>query len=173
MLERKTAIFVLIALFIGVGIGYILGWYYSPIAANQNVSNKTTGEVTTIVPTSTVSKLDGIVMSDSGNILISVPRPGDTITTPLMINGLARSFENRVQIRLKNKDGVEVRKTSFTAKKGEVGTHIALSIDLTFAQPTVPQDGTLEVFTIAPRDGSEVDKVIIPIKFAAHGGSGL
>lgn len=173
MPERKTVVIMLSVLFTGVFAGYILGWYYSPTADKQNIIIKTTGNTAIIAPTSSVNKLDGIMISDSGNVLVSVPRPGDTITTPLIINGLVRAFENRVQVRLKNKDGIEVRRTSFTAKKGEVGTYIALSVDLTFAQPTVPQDGVLEVFTLAPKDGSEVDKVSIPIKFAAHGGSGL
>ena len=84
-----------------------------------------------------------------------------------------RGFENRVGLRLKNKDGSVLRETSFTAKQGEIGTFIALAADFKFDQPAVGGDGTFEAFTFSAKDGSEINKIIIPIKFASHGGSGL
>ncbi len=160
------------SLFLGVIAGYILGWYFSPGQTSSPMVKPATCPVCqqNVTLPNVKNKLADIAISDSGNILVSTPRPGDTITTPLLINGLVRAFENRVQVRLKNKTGVEVRKTGFTAKKGEMGTYIALSVDLVFAQPTVPGDGTLEVFTNSAKDGSEIDKVTIPVKFSTKAG---
>lgn len=172
LIDRRYLLANIVSLFLGVLAGYVIGWYFAPTTTVSQLMEKSDVASPPVAATG-MEKLSDIAISESGNVLISTPRPGDTISTPLMINGLARAFENRVQVRLRNAEGVEVRKTSFSAKKGEVGTYIALAVDLVFAQPTVPQDGTLEVFTIAPKDGSEVDKVIIPIKFAQHGGSGL
>jgi len=169
--ETQQIPVLLSVVFAGVFAGYILGWYFSPNKVNQNVQNQPTVQASP--SPATASKLSDVTISDSGELIISTPRPGDTITTPIKINGLVRAFENRVGMRLKNQDGTVVRETKFTAKQGEIGTYIALGADFTFAQPTVPQDGTFELFTFSARDGSEINKVIIPVKFAQHGGSGL
>ena len=169
--EKQQIPMLLAVVFAGVFAGYILGWYFSPSKVNQNVQNQPI--VQTSPTPAASSKLPDVAISDSQELIISTPRPGDTITTPIKINGLVRAFENRVGMRLKNQDGVVVRETKFTAKQGEIGTYVALGVDFTFAQPTVPQDGTFEVFTFSARDGSEINKVTIPVKFAQHGGSGL
>ena len=169
--ERQKIPILLAAVFAGIFAGYILGWYFSPNKVNQNVQNQPTVQASPTPGAS--SKLPDVAISDSQELIISTPRPGDTITTPIKINGLVRAFENRVGMRLKNQDGVVVRETKFTAKQGEIGTYISLGVDFTFAQPAVPQDGTFEIFTFSARDGSEINKVIIPVKFAQHGGSGL
>jgi len=169
--EKQQIPMLLAVVFAGVFAGYILGWYFSPSKVNQNVQNQPI--VQTSPTPAASSKLPDVAISDSQELIVSTPRPGDTITTPIKINGLVRAFENRIGMRLKNQDGVVVRETKFTAKQGEIGTYIALGVDFTFAQPTVPQDGTFEIFTFSARDGSEVNKVTIPIKFAQHGGSGL
>lgn len=161
----------LIALFVGLFCGYILGWYFGPQTSEKSQLVSQTENQPDTNPTP--FKLPDIEISESGELLISTPRPGDTISTPLKVNGLVRGFENRVGLRLKNQDGVVVRETKFTAKQGEIGTFISLGVDMTFAQPTVPGDGTFEAFTFSAKDGSEINKVTIPIKFASHGGSGL
>jgi len=169
--EKHQIPTLLAAVFAGVFAGYILGWYFSPNNVNQSVQNQPAVQASPSPEVS--SKLSDVTISDSGEIIISTPRPNDTITTLIKVNGLVRAFENQVGMRLKNKDGVVVRETKFTAKQGEIGTYIALGVDFTFAQPTVPQDGTFEIFTFSARDGAEINKVIIPVKFAQHGGSGL
>lgn len=168
--DRKIVSLLIGAVFAGVFGGYILGWYFSP---KQTTQVQPAAKQSQAQTGSSVPKLADITIADSGELLISTPRPGDTITTPLKVNGLVRGFENRVGIRLKNKDGIVVRETTFTAKTGEIGTFIALAADTKFAQPTIPGDGTFEAFTFSAKDGSEINKVVIPVKFAAHGGSGL
>lgn len=170
--ERQQIPVLLAVLSIGVFTGYILGWFFSPQEARQ-APQQVSQLQNQVTASPTPTKFRDIASSESGELLISTPRTGDTITTPLKINGLVRGFENRVGMRLKNKDGVVVRETTFTAKSGEIGTFIALTADMKFAQPTVPGDGTFEAFTFSAKDGSEINKVIIPIKFAQHGGSGL
>jgi len=171
--DRRTVLMLIGSLFVGVFCGYILGWYFSPQQAT--LVKQTTNENGQVQasPSPAVEKFKDISVSDSGELLISTPRPGDTITTPLKVNGLARGFENRVGMRLKNQDGIVVRETKFTAKQGEIGTFISLGVDMIFAQPTVPGDGTFEAFTFSAKDGSEINKVTLPIKFAPHGRSGL
>src|SRR3990167_10014559 len=137
-IEKQQMPTLLTVLFIGIFAGYILGWYFSPNNVNQTVQNQPTVQASPSPEVS--SKLSDVAISDSGEIIISTPRPNDTITTPIKVNGLARAFENQVGMRLKNQDGVVVRETKFTAKQGEIGTYIALGVDFTFAEPTVPQD---------------------------------
>ena len=164
----------LTVLFAGIFAGYILGWYFSPSQIPKaQVATSQENQTSPSSSPAVAAKLPDVTISDSGELIVSTPRPGDTITTPIKINGLVRAFENRVGMRLKNQEGVVVRETKFTAKQGEIGTYIALGVDFTFAQPTVPQDGTFEIFTFSAQDGSEINKVTIPVKFAQHGGSGL
>ena len=139
-LEKHQIPTLLAAVFVGVFAGYILGWYFSPNNVNQNVQNQPIVQASPSLAAS--SKLSDVTISDSGEIIISTPRPNDTITTPIKVNGLVRAFENRVGMRLKNQEGIVVRETKFTAKQGDIGTYIALGVYFTFAQPTVPQDGT-------------------------------
>ena len=146
----------LAVVFAGVFAGYILGWYFSPSKVNQNVQNQPI--VQTSPTPAASSKLPDVAISDSQELIVSTPRPGDTITTPIKINGLVRAFENRIGMRLKNQDGVVVRETKFTAKQGEIGTYIALGVDFTFAQPTVPQDGTFEIFTFSSPSPIQIKK---------------
>lgn len=171
--NRSSVVLLLCALFAGAMIGYALGWYFSPKSSGYLPAATSSREITSSPSPQLPAKLSDITISEGGEVLISTPRPGDTVATPLMVNGLVRAFENQVGMRLKNKDGVVVRETTFTAKQGEIGTFISLGVDMTFAQPTVPGDGTFEAFTFSAKDGSEINKVTIPIKFAAHGGSGL
>src|SRR3990167_11356961 len=128
--DKKTLSYLIGALFTGVFAGYILGWYFSPQQTTQTQKQTQQPTQSQTSPAAKAAKLNDISVSDSGELLISTPRPGDTITTPLKINGLVRGFENRVGMRLKNKDGVVVRETTFTAKSGEIGTFIALAADM-------------------------------------------
>src|SRR3989344_1028170 len=101
--EKHQIPTLLAAVFAGVFAGYILGWYFSPNKVNQTVQSQPTVQASPSPEAS--GKLSDVTISDSGELVISTPRPGDTITTPIQVNGLVRAFENRVGARLKNKDG--------------------------------------------------------------------
>jgi len=96
-------------------------------------------------------------------IWVTSPRPGDKVKSPLKVEGSARVFEAAVSLRLTGDGGQKLAETCAMATAGapERGDFTA---ELTFSAPAGGQ-GKLEVFWNSPKDGSEVDKVEIPVRF--------
>ena len=103
------------------------------------------------------------VVSESGNVRITRPRPDATMTSPLLVKGSAKTSASALQLRLKGADGTVIaEKQATAAKAGEDGFGSFGELLLFENAPT--GDGTLEVFSKSPFDGSEQDLVSIPIK---------
>jgi hypothetical protein len=98
----------------------------------------------------------------SENIVVYVPRVNERIGTPLVIQGEARVFENIVNVRLLDANGKELAKGSATADAPDVGKFGAFRAELTYVS-AIDQKGTVEIFWYSAKDGSEVDKVTIPV----------
>ena len=96
-------------------------------------------------------------------IWVTSPQPGDKITSPVKVTGTARVFEATVNLRVLDQQGHELAETFTTATAGapERGTFEA-TID--FPKPSSAQ-GYVEVFWYSPKDGSELDKVRVPVRF--------
>lgn len=100
------------------------------------------------------------------NIIVTQPRPNTDVGLPLTISGEARVFENSVNIRLRNASGTELVEVVTTATATSTGQYGAFTASVTYPAPGT-QTGTVEVFTLSAQDGSEIEKVIIPITFVA------
>lgn len=98
------------------------------------------------------------------NIVVFSPEQGDMISSPLKVEGEARVFEGTVNLRLKEKDGRVLVEDFTTAQSPEMGQFGPFEKELFYPQPA-KAEGILEVFQISARDGSEIDKVIILLKF--------
>jgi hypothetical protein len=96
-------------------------------------------------------------------IWVTAPFSGEKITSPLKVSGSARVFEGTVTLRLVTEDGTKLAETFTTATAGapERGS---FETSLVFPKPAAPK-GYLEVFWYSPEDGSEQDKVKIPVNF--------
>lgn len=104
------------------------------------------------------------VWSDSKNVSVRVPVSNALVKSPLVVEGLERTFEQNVVIRLKDGEGLELVKIAVTGSAPDVGIYGPYHGELKFETPAT-KTGTLEVFQGSPKDGSEIDKVIIPIRF--------
>ncbi len=104
------------------------------------------------------------VWSDSGNISVRIPQPNTVVTSPLVVEGMERTFEQNVVLRLLDGKGNEVVKTSTTGTAPDAGIHGSYRAELKFENPGT-KTGTLEVFQGSAKDSSEIDKVIIPLRF--------
>lgn len=102
----------------------------------------------------------------SPNITVITPRSGDTVSSPLVVRGQARTFEQNVNFRLRQSDGKVLVEDFTTAQAEDLGIFGPYSKTLTFSSPTT-QTGTLEVFQVSPKDGSEIDKVTVNVRFAS------
>jgi len=102
------------------------------------------------------------------NILVEDPTPNSTVSsTEFEVRGKARTFENGVAYRLTATTG-KILDKGFTTAKGEMGTFGPFSFT---AKAGYTGNAILEVFQNSAKDGSEIDKVVIPIKLTSIGGS--
>jgi len=91
------------------------------------------------------------------------PRPGQKIEGPLNVRGSARVFEGTVNLRLLAEDGNILEETFTTAIDGVPGPgSFTATIENT---PLAGSSGVLEVFWYSPQDGTELDKISIPLQF--------
>ena len=99
----------------------------------------------------------------SGNIEVLSPRGGDSVKSGFAIKGNARVFENVVSIRLSDSEGNILIQTNAYANAPDAGQFGTFEKMLNFQ--TSATTGTLEVYQVSAKDGSEIDKVTIPLVF--------
>lgn len=146
-------------------------------ASNTKITDKNGGSVDfsylkigfTIQASGKVTGEDSIEASEvkitnEPNIIVSIPAPGDEIGLPLFVIGEARVFENNLNYRLKDGNGSILVENFTTADAPDIGQYGMFYVDASYPEPK-GANGTLEVFDYSAKDGSEIDKVIIPIRF--------
>ncbi|NPV74353.1 MAG: spore gernimation protein [Pelotomaculum sp.] len=97
------------------------------------------------------------------SIWVTSPVPGQKVTSPIEVRGSARVFGATVNARLLDGSGRELaRGTAAAAQGAPLRGDFILSLPF-HAVP--PGSGNLEVYWISPRDGSELDKIIVPVSW--------
>ena len=102
------------------------------------------------------------------NIIVHDPAAGTEVGSRFSVRGVARTFEGNVQVRVKNdRTGKEIAKKFTTARTEEAGAFGPFAIELRIpAGAAVRGDAlTLEAYETSAEDGSEINKVIIPLKY--------
>lgn len=114
---------------------------------------------------STNSSPEPITMAPatSSNIEVLSPRVGDSVKSGFAIKGNARVFENIVSIRLSDSEGNILVQTITSANAPDAGQFGPFEKMLNFQ--TNSDTGTLEVYQVSAKDGTEIDKVTIPLLF--------
>lgn len=105
-----------------------------------------------------------IVLARVPNIIVHTPEANITVTNPFVLTGEARVFENTFNYRIKDESGAVLSEGFDTAQSGDVGVFGPFST-LVFYEKSNAKKGTLEVFTHSAVDGSEIEKVTIPLLF--------
>lgn len=126
-------------------------------------AQKQTPPVSTI-PTQTVALSPTAVASPAASTNIEVMRPQkmDKAFSPLVVSGNARVFENVVSVRLIDSSGNVLAQTTTMANSPDAGKFGPFQAEIEYKVDS-PQKGTLEVYAVSPKDGSEIDKVTIPV----------
>ncbi len=96
-------------------------------------------------------------------ILVEAPTLGDRVTSPLSVRGTANVFEAVFQLELLDGDGRVLAKTRVQASSG-TGTRGRFAATLRFSPGA--SEGKLVAFALSPKDGSRIDVVTIPVRFA-------
>lgn len=104
----------------------------------------------------------------SENIVLVSPTAEGHIGQKFLVQGRARVFENLVTIRLKEKlSGRVMGQLQAYADAPDVGQFGDFTAGIELSDPSI-RSGTefiLEVFQFSAKDGSEIDKISIPVIF--------
>lgn len=104
----------------------------------------------------------------SENIQVTSPKAGEYIQDTFVVKGKARVFENVVNIRLREKlSGKIYGETTAMTDAKEAGTFGEFQKGIQLTDPNLKSgsDFVIEVYQSSAKDGSEIDKVSIPVKF--------
>jgi germination protein M len=94
-------------------------------------------------------------------ILVESPVPGETVSSPLEVTGIANTFEANVRYTMTDGDGLIVDEGFTTATAGN-GTWGDFAFTTTFDVPRAGL-GALIVFQESPEDGSQTDVYEVPV----------
>lgn len=113
--------------------------------------------------------IDGPVSRDafedvSPLILIEQPLPGETIGAEFMVSGTANTFEASLFLRLTSGDGDVLLDEPLQATSGS-GTRGTFGASLTVPAGTGAGTVTLLGYEASARDGSEVNRFEVPLRF--------
>jgi hypothetical protein len=98
------------------------------------------------------------------DILVYFPIPNQDITSPFEIIGEARVFENVLNYRITDYDGTILAENMAYANSSDVGLYGRFDITAKYSKPGT-ETGYVEVFDYSAKDGKEIDKVVVPVKF--------
>ena len=101
-------------------------------------------------------------MSGFPQITVRQPMPYDLVDDPVRVCGVGTGFEGQITARVRDGHGTQLVKSSIHA--GGTGIWGNYDVTLTVGVPSTAQ-GTLEVFEVSQEDGSEINKVVVPITF--------
>lgn len=159
-MKKKTTIISLVVLaFILLAVASYYGYLYY---TEKKINQKSAQENTQTSADETSTEFDP--QNSSANIHVFSPKRGETVGLPLKILGEARVFEAVYQVRIKDKKGNILNEESGMTLAGDVGEFNLFQKDMNYEEPQTT-DGTVEIFQYSAKDGSEIDKVTIPVKF--------
>ncbi len=124
---------------------------------------------TTVKATLTPTQAPGQVASNngktmtanSGNIVVNSPVSGSSVSSVFVVKGRARVFENVVNYRVSDTKSNVLLEGSVLAKSKDAGQFG--DFNFTISGLTGKGQIILQLFDYSAKDGSEIDKVIIPL----------
>ncbi len=105
-----------------------------------------------------------VIATQNANISLSEPQPNQKVGNPMIIRGEARVFENTVSLRVLDENGDVLAEAFTNAAAPDTGEFGKFEISLIYKTPR-GTTGTVEVFENSAKDGSEINKVTIPVRF--------
>lgn len=108
-------------------------------------------------------------ISDLPNVMVYEPVAMSQVDSVFTVTGIARVFENTVSLKVVAEDGRWLLQDFVTATAPDVGTYGTFRKQLVLPDTAVSSGSsiTLEVFQSSAKDGSEIDKVNVPLQVGA------
>ena len=97
-------------------------------------------------------------------ILVESPLPFDEVTSPLQVTGTANTFEAVFQLNVTDGEGLIVYDEAEMATSG-TGTRGTFDVTASFEVPR-PGVGSVIVFELSAKDGSQINLVEIPVEIS-------
>ncbi|MEK7097589.1 MAG: Gmad2 immunoglobulin-like domain-containing protein, partial [Patescibacteria group bacterium] len=120
--------------------------------------------VTGIVQNQNEIRISEIRIIEEPNIKVYSPEPGDSVGLPLIIRGEARVFENTFSYRIIDADGTIIYENNAMANSPDMEIYGQFEVSANYPKPKGAA-GTVEVFEYSAKDGSEINKVTVPVQF--------
>ena len=115
----------------------------------------------TQVPGQVITNNGGVVTANSGNIVVNSPVANTNVSSVFVVKGSARVFENTVNYRVTDTKSNVLMEGSVIAKAKDAGQFG--DFNFTISGLTGKGQIILQVFDYSAKDGSEIDKVTIPL----------
>lgn len=96
------------------------------------------------------------------SIKVTSPKINEQIKSPVQISGQAAIFEAQFNARIKDNSGLVLAEAQLRTEEGQ--TMSPFSAKIKYKKPS-RGEGIVEVFDISAKDGSEINKVSIPVIF--------
>ncbi len=106
------------------------------------------------------------VVTSNALLEVTAPAPFSEIPNPVTVKGKSNFFEATTSIRIIDSDGRILADTSALAE-GWGDKLYPFSKEVSYKN-TKNKNGFVEVFEVSPKDGSEIKKVKIPVKFKIY-----
>lgn len=134
---------------------------YLPIMLKSAPSTLTPAPTAPPTPTPTATPSSTAVWSDpAAAIELFSPVADALYHSPMVVNGFSRTFEGNVNLRLTDQDGQVLAERNTLGGASDGFAFFDSSLRFTVGEMI---SGTLEVFETSAKDGSEINKVTIPL----------
>lgn len=100
--------------------------------------------------------------AENKNIKVTAPKIGAYIKSPVTIFGQMALSETALQVRIKDSAGLTLAKEKISSGANQKIT--SFSARVKYKKPSRAK-GFVEVFSLSPKDNSEINKITIPVNF--------
>lgn len=181
MMTRQSVLGIVLGILLAAGIVGVLGCFNlnapwcSIFLAEEETANSAPNEE---APNRNLDKEEnggedennrngnGETPQEKQNIIVTSPKPNEEIGLPVVIKGEARVFESAFSYRVRDENGSILTEGHDTAHAEDTGQFGPFEVVVTYPKPKGDR-GTIEVFSGSPKDGSEINRVAVPVKFKA------
>ena len=100
--------------------------------------------------------------AENKTLRITAPKVGAYIKSPVTISGRATDPKTALQVKIKDSSGLTLAREKMTTAASQKMS--IFSAKVKYKKPSRSK-GTIEIFYLSPKDGSEINKLSIPVNF--------
>lgn len=93
-------------------------------------------------------------------VRVTAPRPGDQVSSPVMVTGEILAFEASFQVAVYDAEGNEIARHTGMSADGTTLSPFSEEVEFTVDEET---PGCIRIFELSARDGSVINVVQIPV----------